>query len=237
MGLFNKNSTEKKKVSAVIVAAGKSSRMGDIDKQSEEIMGIPVIVHSMLAFEQNENISEIVLVTKSENILPFTRFAQMYDITKLKSVVKGGDSRQKSVLGGIAETSPDTDYYCIHDGARPLVSQKVIDTAISDAIAFSATTAAVKVKDTIKVGSANFVKATPDRSSLYQIQTPQIFASNLYRTAAEQAAEKGEEYTDDCQLIEAVGHNVYLSEGDYFNIKITTPEDLVIAEALLSMII
>ncbi len=220
-------------VGAVIVAGGSSSRMGGINKQLEYIGDLPTIGYSLIAFEENPYINQIVLVCSKDSFMSFMKVAKDLEISKLKSIVVGGSSRQQSVQIGIEELSEDMEYYCIHDGARPLITQRVIDTTIEDAFAFKSATAAVKVKDTIKVARDNFVTDTPNREELYSIQTPQVFHGELYREAREKAKEQGKEYTDDCQLVEAIGKVIYLSQGDYSNLKITTPEDLIIARALM----
>ncbi|MEF9984214.1 MAG: 2-C-methyl-D-erythritol 4-phosphate cytidylyltransferase [Oscillospiraceae bacterium] len=223
----------KPKVSAIIVAAGKSSRMLGIDKQLARLGGIPSVVHTLEAFERCELIDEIVLVCREENIPELNRIVNYYKIAKVRTIVSGGETRQQSVFAGIREIDSQTDYYCIHDGARPLVSQKIIMSAIEGAFKYQAAAAGVLVKDTIKIGTDGFISDTPNRDSLYAIQTPQIFSAELYNKAVKFAINENKNYTDDCQLIEAIGEKVYISTGAYYNIKLTTPDDMPVAEALL----
>ena len=157
-----------------------------------------------------------------------------YSIQKIKTIAVGGKTRQQSVFAGVRAASEDAAYYCIHDGARPLASRQVIAGVLEAAQREGAATAAVKAKDTIKIaGPDGFILSTPDRDSLYLTQTPQVFEASLYREAMEAALAAGKEYTDDCQLVEAIGRRVYMAGGDYANIKLTTPEDQIVAEALL----
>ena len=224
----------KEKVTAIVVAAGSASRMEGIDKQWALIDGIPVLVHSLMAFERNDRIDEIIAVVRQSDQEKTENAARQYGIQKLNAVVAGGDSRQASVKQGILAANPQTAYYCIHDGARPLVSQATIDACLSLAEEKGACTAAVKVKDTIKVGGCDgSIDHTPDREQLYITQTPQVFAAQLYRDALQECEAAGLSMTDDCQLVERQGKKVYLAQGDYKNIKITTPEDIQIAAALL----
>lgn len=223
-------------VSAIIVAAGSSTRMNGIDKIMARLNDIPVLAYTLRAFDQNELISEIVLVTKEQDIFKVSDIVKIGGFKKVKNIVKGSTSRAKSVLAGISATNENTQFYAIHDGARPLVSDEVITTVITDAMRYGAATAAVPSKDTIKVSNANlFVEHTPNRDTLYNIQTPQVFSSELYKKAVDSlSADDINKVTDDCSLIEQYGHSVFLSQGDYSNIKITTPEDMVISQAILN---
>ncbi len=221
-------------ISAVIVAAGSSSRMGEgVNKQLLMIDDMPVVAKSIHAFECNEAVKEIMVVTRMENIMDIAAMAKEYSFSKLREVVAGGDTRQESVAKGIASASTDAEYYLIHDGARPLVSQECISHVIEDALHHGAATAGVPVKDTIKRVDANgLVRETPDRSVLYITQTPQMFKADLYRQVFSRAQREGLNFTDDCQLFEKAGYPVCMSAGDYTNIKITTPEDVLFAQLL-----
>lgn len=214
------------KVSAVIAAGGSSSRMG-FDKLSAILCGKPVILRTIEAFESCKYIDEIVVVT-GEKVL--NSILNNCAVKKLKAVVSPGSSRQKSVCNGVSSCSDDTDIVCIHDGARPLVTQDVILRSIAAAVKYDSATAAVLVKDTIKRGKDGFITETIPREELYQIQTPQVFNRQLYLTAYNTATK---DYSDDCQLIEALGKKVALSQGDYRNIKLTTVEDFAVAEVIL----
>lgn len=221
-------------VCAVIVAAGRASRMEGIDKQLAEIGGVPVIIRSILAFEQARLADEIIVVTRRESIPEFARLVREYGVEKVTQVVAGGKTRQESVARGVDCANELSAYFAIHDGARPLVHPGAIDACIQDAVQHRAAMLGVKVKDTIKQADEqrNIVK-TISRDNLYLAQTPQVFEAGLYRKAMQAAMQAGADYTDDCQLVEAIGQSVYISRGHYSNIKITTPDDIFYAQALL----
>lgn len=220
------------KVTVIIAAAGNASRMGGIPKQLAELCGKPVIVHSMEVFQKMDEVTEIIVSAKDEHADIIGEMAEKYGITKLAAVVSGGETRQQSVINGLKAASKDTELIAVHDAARPLVKEKFVRQCIRDAEIFGAAAPGVPVKDTLKVVNGGLVVDTPDRSSLYAIQTPQIFQKAVYYKGINFAAEHGLDFTDDCQLVEAVGVKVCVSPSDYFNIKITTPEDLKIAEIL-----
>lgn len=219
-------------IGVVIVAAGSSQRMSGIDKQNLLLKGIPVVVWAAKAFQELEEVSEIILVTSRENISTFQGYVKEYALHKVKTVCQGGDTRQQSVFRGVGELSSHLEYIAIHDGARPFVTKDVVSRCLADAVQYGATTASVKTKDTIKIEKDGFIAATPDRDRLYLTQTPQIFRREIYIQAMDQALKTGIDVTDDCQLVENIGHQVYLSLGSYDNIKITTPEDIPTAEAI-----
>lgn len=220
-------------VSAVIVSAGSSSRMGGINKQLLNICGMPVIAHSIKAFSDCGFIDEIVVVTRKSDIPNINEVISKYDLKKVKSVVVGGETRQISVLNGVEETSENADFIAIHDGARPLVTEKVIIDTLTCAFDCGAAATGVKVVDTIKcVDNDEKIISTPDRTVLRAVQTPQIFDKKLYLNAVKNVA-NSKDFTDDCKLIEAYGKSVKIVDGDYENIKITTPNDIVVAEAYL----
>jgi len=221
----------KKKFSAVILAAGNSSRMGtEKSKLLIEIGGISVLERTLKAFSSCEIISEIVIVCRGIDRDRISKIAERTE--KEIKIVNGGDTRQQSVKNGISAIS-DSNFFVIHDGARPLVKQKLIETVCKNAESYGVSAAAVKVKDTIKIANKEgFVEETPPRGLLWAMQTPQVLKKEIYFAAIEKAEEKGLDFTDDCQLAEFFGAKVYLTEADYTNIKITTPEDVVIAEAL-----
>lgn len=221
--------------SVIIVSAGNSSRMNGIDKQFANINGIPVIGRSMLAFEKCESIFEIIVVTRAENIQKIKELAEKLNITKLSCVTEGGSTRQESVFNGIRKVSAQATFVAVHDGARPLVKPKYIEKTIADAKIFNGAVLGVPVKDTIKVVSDGLITDTPPRSSLYITQTPQIFKKSVYHRGMEFALRNHLDFTDDCQLAEAIGVKVCMTTGDYKNIKITTPEDIAIAEAIIKL--
>ena len=151
----------------------------------------------------------------------------------MTKVIPGGETRTQSVLNGVSEVSKDAELIAIHDGARPLVTQSLLDAVITRASQCGAAAPAVPVKDTIKRAKDGVVSATLDRSELFAVQTPQVFQADLIRTALARAMEEGAELTDDCGAVERLGIGVVLTQGDYRNLKVTTPEDMAMAEALL----
>lgn len=220
-----------KKVTAILVAAGSSTRMGGVDKCFITLGDEPVLAHTIMKFQNNALIDALVVVTRAENINTVEELSYRLKANKVTAVVCGGTSRQQSVLKGVAAVPRDTAYLCIHDGGRPLVSDQLITRALSACAQYGAVTAAVPVKDTIKIVQSGVVTDTPPREMLYSIQTPQVFDKELYLCASAQAQR---EYTDDCQLIEAIGERVYIVQGEYTNIKLTTPEDIGVATALIN---
>ncbi|MEI3579888.1 MAG: 2-C-methyl-D-erythritol 4-phosphate cytidylyltransferase [Acutalibacteraceae bacterium] len=219
-------------VGAVIAAAGSSSRMGGRDKLAELLDGIPVILRTLAAVEAVPEIREIVVVTREDRVEEYRRL--LGQCSRLRAVVPGGSTRQESVRNGVRALSPDCTLAAIHDGARPLVTPEVFARCIEAARNCGAATAAVPVKDTIKLADeAGRVLDTPDRSRLWAVQTPQIFDRERYLRAAEEAERRGLSCTDDCQLFEAMGWEVQLVMGDYRNLKLTTPEDFLAAGAYL----
>ena len=219
------------KCGAVIVAAGSASRMGGIDKVMAELKGEPMILRTVRAFQQSDAIREIVVVTREDLIRPISSLCAQMD--KVKAVVAGGKSRQESVWLGLNALSGDVKLAAIHDGARPLISQAVIDRTVRAAHTYGAAAPAIPVKDTIKAVKSGLVMATPDRDSLRAVQTPQVFDFDLLRGALKKATEEGAAVTDDCSAVERLGMSVKLVEGEEWNIKVTTPLDLKIAELFL----
>lgn len=218
---------------AVIVAAGNSLRMGGRSKQLMSLNGLPVIARTLLAFENCGRINSIVLVARDGDIPELQRICDEYRISKLTDITAGGDTRSRSVQKGIA-LCRDAEFVAIHDGARPLIKDEVIIRTISDAEKYGGAAAAVPVKDTVKIGDeAHNIVSTPDRSRLFAVQTPQVFRLSDYRAAADSLKAELDFFTDDCAVMERAGYTVHLSAGDYRNIKITTPEDMIIAEAFL----
>lgn len=219
--------------SAILVAAGSSSRMGTgKSKVLEYIDNKTVIRYTLEAFEKTVSVNSVTVVCRPED-MELLRL-ESSGLKKPVNFVTGGKTRQQSVLRGI-EAMPDCDYCVIHDGARPLITPLLIDRVCSDAILHGASAAAVPSKDTCKIVDAEgFVKQTPERSALMAVQTPQVFQLALYKLALSDAVRAGMDFTDDCQLIENTGRPVHLITGDYRNIKLTTPEDFIIARALLA---
>lgn len=216
---------------AVIVAAGSASRMEGIDKVMAPLGGEPMILRTVRAFQTCDPISEIVIVTRSDLVEEIRTLCQ--DFSKVRSVVVGGDSRQESVERGLFALSDQVQLAAIHDGARPLISWQVMDRTIRAANSYYAAAPAIPVKDTIKVVTGGVIMATPDRSRLQAVQTPQVFDIDLIKGALQQAKEENAVLTDDCSAVERLGMSVKIVEGDERNMKVTTPLDLKIAELFL----
>lgn len=226
----NKNKDENT-VSAIIVAAGTSSRMHGIDKQLLDIGGMPVIARAVFAFQKSDLVSEIIIVTRKEIIDEIKNLTIKYNLNKVKSIVVGGSTRQESVFNGIRECS--CDYIAIHDGARPFVSQKVIKETIEEAFEKGCVAAAVTAKDTVKIAdSDNLITKTVNRDTVRLMQTPQVFNLKLYMNAMN-TVENSKDFTDDCMLMEKAGYKVYTVESSSLNIKITTRDDIILGNAIV----
>ena len=216
---------------AVIVAAGTASRMGRIDKVMAPLRGEPMIVRTVRTFQTCDAIREIVIVTRPDLLQRIMNLCAGFD--KVTAVVAGGSSRPESVSAGLNALSDKVKLAAIQDGARPLITWQVIDRTVRAAHTYGAAAPAVPVKDTIKVVQGGVVKATPDRSRLQAVQTPQVFDLDLLRGALKKARETGTQITDDCSAVELLGMSVKIVDGDERNIKVTTPIDLKLAEAFL----
>jgi len=223
-------------VSTVIAAAGKGTRMNlDINKQYVEICRVPLLARTLKVFQDSSLIDEIVLVVNKDDFIYCKQeIVDRYNFTKIKTIVTGGDTRQDSVRNGLGEVSGKTEIVLIHDGARPFISDSCMAECIMAAYDYGASCVAVPVKDTIKrADSSGFVVETLDRSQLWQIQTPQAFKYTLILEAHNKALEEGFYGTDDAMLVERLGYKVKLVMGSYNNIKITTLEDLLLAETII----
>lgn len=224
------------KVAAVIVAGGSGKRMGmKIKKQFIELEGKAILAHTIEAFNKCKVIDEIIVVVGKEDIAKVkTEIVSRYGYDKVIQIVEGGTERQESVYNGLMAVTKEIQYVMIHDGARPFISQEILEKAFIITKEKHATVVAVPVKDTIKVvNEALEVEATPNRSTLWSVQTPQSFKKELLIKAYGYAKEKSLMVTDDSMLVEAYGKKVHVVEGDYNNIKITTSEDLVLGQAIL----
>ncbi len=226
---------ENNRVAIIIPAAGSGSRMkASKNKQFLGLAGKPVIAYTLMAFDACDAVKEIVLVTKEDERDVFQGIVETYGIKKNVIFAKGGETRQASVHNGIKTVSQDVTYIAVHDGARPFISQKVLRSAFETVVTREAVIVAVPAKDTIKrVNVDGQVVETLNRSELWQIQTPQVFGRTLLMQAYERADQAGFEGTDDSSLVEWTGHKVHVVMGDYNNIKVTTPEDLVIGEHII----
>lgn len=223
-------------VSAIIVAAGGSVRMGTADsKQFIPLLGKPAIAYTLGAFDQCALIREIVVVCREEDMPRIGQLAQELQLAKPLITARGGDTRAQSVYSGMQAASAQAQYYAIHDGARPLITVEEIERVTQAAFETGAATLGTPVTDTIKtVNGENMIENTPVRAQLRAVQTPQVFEAELYRFAAENAGDRLSDVTDDCALIENMGGEVLVVEGSRENIKLTTPIDVVIAESILA---
>lgn len=216
---------------AVIVAAGTASRMGGIDKVMAPLGGEPMLMRAVRTFADCDVIREIVIVTREDLLQSVSELCR--GIEKVRAVVVGGANRQDSVQAGMNALSAGTKLVAVHDGARPLITEAVIDRTVRAAHTYSAAAPAVPVKDTVKVVKGGIVLNTPDRSTLRAVQTPQVFDVALLRGALKKARDDGAAVTDDCSAVERLGMSVKIVEGDERNMKVTTPMDLKIAQTLL----
>ena len=192
-----------------------------------------MLARTLLALDGSRLIDEIVVAVREEDLLPTGDLCRLYGVTKPVKIVRGGESRLDSVLAAAMECREDAVFLAVHDGARPLADPELIDRVVALAHRTNAAAPAVPVKDTIKVVRDGRVESTPDRALLRAVQTPQVFDAQLLRAALQSAQTLGAEITDDCSAVERLGKEVYLTEGSYENIKITTPEDMLLACELL----
>lgn len=222
-----------KQISVIIVAAGSSNRMGmNTNKIFLDLCGRSVIERTISAFTDIPEIFEIILVTKKEFFDDFKNIIKRY-FFNIK-LVEGGSSREESTYNGLLEVSDDSDFVICHDGARPLVSKENILNVISELDNYKAVITGVKSKDTMKIVSSNLeVVSTPDRRSLYNIQTPQAFDKKVIIDGYKKFFEEDNFVTDDSSVVEKLNLKVKLVEGEYSNIKITTIEDILYAKVLL----
>ena len=220
---------------AVILAAGDSKRMGAINKLFYRIGGIPVLAHTLIAYQKAPLIREIVVVAKPEDFGRIQELKQKYGISKLTNLVAGGETRQESAKNGVEKLDDNVKYVAIADGARCLTTPTQITKVCLSAYRQMAACAAHKVTDTVKRATImHNTTETIDRKDLWEMQTPQIFNTSLYKAAMIRAEENNLKATDDATLIEGLGYRVHLIECGIGNIKITTAEDIPFAEAILS---
>ena len=234
MSLFSRFKPKRPFCAAVVVAAGNATRMQGIDKVLAELSGRPMIAHTLDALEACSLIDEIIVVTREDLILPVGTICRQNGYTKVKKLVIGGEDRSHSVQNGLREVSEDADLIAIHDGARPFVDQAVLQEVIETAAKTNAAAPAIPVTDTVKTAQDGIVTGTPDRRTLFAVQTPQVFDADLIRGALYHCIEKGLPLTDDCSAVEQLGKKVVLTQGSVENIKITTQFDLLMGEAILA---
>lgn len=221
-------------ISAIILAGGKGKRMGaNISKQYIELKGKPILYYTIRRFSESKDIDRIILVLPKDEIdYCKEKVLDKYSL-KVDLIVEGGKERQDSVINAL-DKLVDDEIVLIHDGARPFVSQRIIDEGIKYARLYGAAAPGVMPKDTIKIkDDNNFSLSTPDRNTLVAIQTPQVFKLNIIKDCHKRVKEENIKVTDDTMVVEEYGNKVYLYEGDYTNIKVTTPEDLILAEKLI----
>ena len=223
-------------VSVIFPAAGAGRRMkADRNKVLLELSGVPILLRTLRRFSAVPAVAELIVVVAKDEIAFVEGMLEKAQGLKPWCVVQGGAERQYSIANGMAHLAADADIVLVHDAARPLVSLAAIEAVISAAREKGAAIAAVRAKNTIKVvGEDGRVEATPARASLWEVQTPQGFRREILQRAYEKAAQDGFLGTDDASLVERIGEAVFVVESDYGNLKITTPEDLWMAEALLA---
>jgi len=236
MKLINLLKREKKTphCSAVIVAAGSSERMG-FDKLLMNLGRKPVIIRTIQAFQNCSLVDEIVVVTRGDKVLDIADLIKAYDVSKVSQVIAGGKTRMESALAGVSAVKSGTELIAIHDGARPLVTNDVIESCVAAAAKYMSVVPAISSTDTLKqVDDKEMIVASVDRSSVVRVQTPQVFNADIIKGALTKAVSDGLSLTDDCSAMEMMGVKTYVVEGDTNNIKLTTPDDFVFAEAILS---
>jgi 2-C-methyl-D-erythritol 4-phosphate cytidylyltransferase len=220
---------------AIITAAGFGKRMGtDKPKQYLELSNKPILIHTLEKFEKARLIDEIILVTDPSSVTIVREIILgKYPSPKVKKIVAGGEQRQDSVAKGLANVSPGCEIVCVHDGVRPFITPELIDKSVEEAMSHGACIVAIPMKDTIKrVDEEGQIVETVERSGLWRAQTPQTFKFNILKEAFEKAFETGFYGTDEAMLVERINKEICILSGDERNIKITTPDDLKIAETL-----
>lgn len=223
-------------ISAIILAGGKGKRMGSaISKQFIDIKGKPIIYYTLKKFSENKKIDNIIVVLPEDEVKYFKEnILKKYEL-RINKIVIGGKERQDSVYNALKSLkNSSTDIVLIHDVARPFISERIINEGIKFAEIYGAAAPGVMPKDTIKVkNEKNFSIDTPNRANLVSIQTPQVFKFDEILECHEKIRYNGEKVTDDTMVVEKYGYSVYLYDGEYTNIKVTTPEDLILAERLI----
>lgn len=219
--------------SAVIVAAGSSQRMGS-DKLLHNLGIMPVLARTLLVFQDCELVDEIVVVTRMEKLEEVAELCKKYRIEKASKVTCGGATRMESALAGVSEVKKKAKLIAIHDGARPLVSVKLIENTVRAAAKYKAAVPAIKSVDTLKLAEDGVtVTGSLDRELVLRVQTPQVFDADLIKGALTFAAEKKLPLTDDCSAVELMGVKARIVPGEEDNIKLTTPRDMLFAAAIL----
>ena len=221
---------------AIVVAAGKASRMGDVDKAFLTLGSRPVVAHALAAFERCPDVTEVVLVVRKDQLSAADSAVRMFGLRKVRRIVPGGATRLASVRAGIEAANPDTTYYAVHDGARPAVPVPLIRDCVASARKFGSGVAAAKITDTVKsVSRAGAIEKTLDREPLWAAQTPQVFRADLLRKALEGVDDKDPAITDESSAVERLGGTVRIVESKEPNPKITYPGDVGIVARLLGI--
>ena len=230
------NGTEGKHfTAAIIAAAGLSTRFGENEnKQATTILDVPVLIHTLRAYDAADCIDEVIIVTKKEDITLWQEQCELFSIKKVTKIIEGGKTRQESVMLGFEAISDKAKFVAIADGARCLTTPMNINDVCFAAYKHKAATAAHRATDTVKIArSGRFIESTPDRDTIWLAQTPQVFKVSLYRAATYTALQEKVTVTDDNSLVEFIGHPIYLVECGAQNIKITTNDDIAVAEGVL----
>ena len=224
---------DKHYTTAIIAAAGSSTRFGE-NKQTVRILDVPVLIHTLRAYDCADCIDEVIIVTKKEDIELWKEQCDLFSIKKVTQIIEGGETRQESVLRGFEAISDKTKFVAIADGARCLITPRSINDVCFAAYEHKAATAAHRATDSVKIArSGRFIESSPDRETVWLAQTPQVFKVALYRAAAYTALKEKITVTDDNSLVEFIGHPIYLVETGAQNLKITTKDDVIIAESIL----
>lgn len=232
--IFKLKSDDDNFCTAVVLAAGNSQRMGK-DKILMPLGGIPVIAHTLKALQNSDCIDEIIVVTKYDSLQEIADICHNYGITKTSKVVLGGKTRTESSLIGVSNADERARYIAIHDGARPFLTDSLIERVVHSAHQHDASAPAVTATDTVRILNAKgAVTETPSRDLVALMQTPQVFMTEMIKAALSRACRKGIKVTDDCSAVEAMGYKVTIVAGDPDNIKLTTARDLYIAEGILA---
>ena len=222
------------KCTALVPAAGSAQRMNGVNKLFRPLCGVPVLVRTLTSLQLARRVDEIIVAAREQDIEEVSRLCKEYAITKCKKVIVGGATREASVMRAAVEASRDTRLLAVHDGARPLVTPGLIDRTVEAAARYGAVAPALPVKDTVKrIKEGGEVDRTLKRETLRAVQTPQVFDADLLKASLHAAFEAGAELTDDCSAVERLGKVVFLIDGEEENLKITTPVDMIFAEAVL----
>lgn len=229
-----KKTPPRPRVCAIIPAAGSSQRMGGENKLLLELGGVPILAHTLAAFERCELVDDIVVVAREDDIVPYHQLCRDFGLEKVRTIVRGGETRAHSVLEGVRNCPEGTELVAIHDAARPLVTDAVICEAIEAAAKYGGAAPVVPMKDSVKRVEDGKIAADVPRGSIAAVQTPQCFDRRRIESALVKALRRCLPLTDDCAAFEAARLPVYATAGDYRNIKVTTPEDLLTAEAFLA---